>query len=184
MHNPTHQLLADLTRVTSSESYLPPETEEEAAALREGWLGWTQLLQAADNEWDQTELVTRLQRQAPVPTRHGWLLATGALAASLLLVLAGTWLIGARPQAGSLRSEPSGTALVQGPIRTDSAPLAASPERTADELTWDDPLDQQLAEARITLSSLRGSWRSSDTRLTALSAQVAQFMQEMDAGSL
>ncbi len=74
--------------------------------------------------------------------------------------------------------------LAQNPIRTDSAAPTASPERTSNELTWDDPLDQQLAEARSTLSSLREGWRNSDTRLTALSAQVAQFKQEIDAGSL
>jgi hypothetical protein len=113
----------------------------EAESLREAWLAFGQLLEAAEPR-DTVPLLQRSSaredgRAVAHAGRRYSIIAT-ALAASLLIGLSAYWM-------WSGAEKPSGVVPLGGNVAATKNVKPATP--TAGDLGWDDSLDQQIADA-------------------------------------
>ena len=145
---------------------VPRSGHAETASLRETWLALGQLIRAAD-----ASLPPLPNMAAPiVPQKRGrsrWLGLIAATAAALLLAVTFGWLargpgvppandgIGASPSnGGSEEATESGPPTPTGLVKQEQPKPA-----TARILTWDDPLETQIAVVSQQIRAVEQDWR-------------------------
>jgi len=177
-------LLRQLEQATATDSGPSPEMDEETALLRQTWLGLTQLLEAADADWDETVI---LARKPFCSTRPRWKsLTIAALAASLLTVVIGAWMS---------HKYLAPRVLVERAIEGDKTERLITPRKVAspeqsptaqssDELAWNDTFDERLADAELAMYRLRFESRHHEMRIEVLQSQLQTIENEVEAGSL
>jgi hypothetical protein len=180
MTDPLENELRELERITSADPWPPGEPGHQSTLLREGWSRWTQLLEAADAEWDEAAFVERIQPPPRSSSGTRWLVC-GALAASLLIGLAAAWsLLASRSNHAT-----SGHRPIAGVVPSSRLPsLPAATAQSSGEFAWDDTLDERLADVDGALARLRNAALSNDSRLTILGSRLEQFQQEINTGTL
>ena len=134
-----------LERATAAKDAPQAGLDPQTASLREAWLTFGQLLEAAQ---PATELpLDRWQTTPPRARKRRWLLPVAAvLAASLLVGVVATWMLRAANQPQSPGPAPEEMVATSNHVAspTREQPTAAP---AVNGLQWDDSLDEQLAQA-------------------------------------
>jgi len=178
---------------------VPPEgpLDPEAAALREGWLALSQLLEAAGDCPDFRAAKMGLSPSAepdfraakmglspfaePAPQRRRWrLAAVVALAVSLLVGVALGWhFLGPGPAGDQTASQD------EPPIvspREDAVADAQQP-KTIDTATpppaWEDPLDERIDQARQAVVLLQQDLRHGDDGTDSVYDRLEKIREEI-----
>ena len=181
MNDATEKLLADLSQATSSETTEP--MNDETAMLRQSWLAFGKLVEAADAESKQVIAQPREARHARLTVR-----IIVALAASLLVAFV-AW---AMVERGSESVEPSPSIATRNELPASASrigdvaevPEAIEQVAAPDEFAWEDSLDEQLATASQAIRSAQADWSGGDRRYSVLLDQFDQFSAELSEGSL
>jgi hypothetical protein len=179
MNDDPIKLQRSLEQATSAEPLASGEMDRQIAALREAWLAFGQLLDAAAPTSAPTIVPLRTPRPA---RRRPWVLAAAAaLAASLLIAVASVLMSNrpVQPIAGGVAAKerpqpsPEGNNAISGQAAAKPAPksaVAADVQREAtparqvrsapqtNQPSWDDDLDKQMAAAGKNLISLQQQW--------------------------
>jgi hypothetical protein len=139
------RLQRSLERATAAKDAPQAGLDPQTASLREAWLAFGQLLEAAQ---PATELPLDRWMTTPPPARkRRWVLpAAAVLAASLLTGVVTTWMLRATNQPQGPGPAPEHT------VSTSNHVAAPTPEQsivapTVNGSQWDDSLDEQLAQA-------------------------------------
>lgn len=181
MNAESQRLLQQLEQATAAGNVPLPEMDAETAALRQGWLRLTQLLEAAAADEDPKVILARPPFSPTSPRRKS--LAIAALAASaLLLVVAGWMSRNELAPRGAVEQVAQDQPLV--PPRERAAHGKSPGPQTADELAWDDTLDERLAQAQLAMEALRLESRGPEMRMELLQNQLRTIENEVQTGSL
>ena len=185
--NEWSETLADkLHRATSRNLPADAELDAQTAALRDGWLALSQLLEAADAE--QPEPVVTLPAAA-IAVRPGKLwLAIFALAASLLLVAAGAWLVATRwNTVGGGGSQVATSPQPKDEVSPGVAPVpsnAVANDAINGELAWDDALDDRIADASEAARRVQTVSRGADRDLDFVNWRLEEISRDLATDSL
>lgn len=179
-----YDLEAQLTAATARRGSDALIVEAETRELRAGWLSLGRSLAAENHDWDEAALIARLTaalpqqvalpQEQPPATLQAWLV-TSALAAALLLC-AGLTLYRTQVPAGK-----------HGLPLASSLPMAASeaaPPGALAPRAWNDPLDEQIAQAALRIESFHPGWHDLDGSFSALNEQLDTLSRDLDGGSL
>jgi len=156
MNDELRKLERQLEQATAGRDSPKAALDSQAASLREAWLAFGQLLEAATSTPSASP---GAMPWAPPRVHRRWLLpAALALAASLLVALTVAWGVrGHGPPAG-----PGGAAkelASSGGKEATPAPEPTGPALLPDvELAWDDTLDSEIASAGRAVVSVRHDW--------------------------
>jgi hypothetical protein len=181
MNDSTEKLLAKLSQATSSEPTEP--MDDETALLRESWLAFGKLVEAADAESKPVMPRPRATQHASLTVRF-----IVALAASLLVAFA-AWAIVNRgldnvepllPIAEINELPASVPRIADVAEASENADQVEAP----DEFAWEDSFDEQLATASQAIRSVQSDWSGGDRRYSVLADQFEQFSDELSEGSL
>ncbi len=182
MSDELNELQRRLEWATVPESPVDPPEDAETAALGEGWLALGQLLEAAEPWQEPFEL-----RKHPERTRQvGWRsVVAAAVAASLLIGVALAWKLTGGGAPGS-EAKPSGAVAVN--MGREGA-VIVSPERTgpeppAEDLGWDDPLDQQIASVGQEVVRVQQDWYGGDDAFGPVYRGLEQMDEDLAESSL
>jgi len=184
--------------------------DAETASLREGWLALGQLLEAAQPMSDASTLERRLPlpqaslpQAAPSKASPRWKASiAAAMAASLVIGATLAWnFLAKRSEIPSRTtqdvavedtddetSQPA-TIAAENAVAAVTAvetPIAEhiAKEETADELQWDDSLDDQLALVSQEIMQLEGDWDSLDDAFTPVWEGIDQVEQDIEQDTL
>jgi len=183
---------------------VPPEgpLDPEAAALREGWLALSQLLEAAEKQLGDCpdfrattrsvvpemglspsadESPSADKSPAAPPQRRRWrLAAVVAMAVSLLVGVALAWHMLGQGRSGdqtASQDEPS-TVLPGGDAVADARqPKTTAP--TTPPSAWEDPLDERIDQARQAIVLLQQDWRGGGDGTDPVYDRLEQIRQEI-----
>jgi hypothetical protein len=194
-----------LEQVTAAVDAPASDLDPHAQSLREAWLGFGHLLEAAKSaaydvplplgEWlnlsplplGEGQRVRVGQRVTALPRRRRarrWLLSAAALvAASLLIAVVATW----TPWTTEQTPSPSPVAPQTAAIKAPGATLVqqqGQTVRTPAEPQWDDSLDEQIAQVGQQLTSAQESQLSGTDEFALVQDRIEQFRQEVQADSL
>jgi negative regulator of sigma E activity len=169
---------------------LPAQTtlDDETQACRDAFVTLGSALEAAAGDFDEAQLIARLQdaclneptRCAELvlkrPAASGWwpMVLGGVLAASVLVAIV---------QIAMMSNSHSGNQLGSNPTR----PQRPKNEMTQEMLTvvaWSDPLDEEIALAAATLDQLSGRNRGFDGSLFEMNERLEALSQELSVESL
>jgi hypothetical protein len=149
--------------------------DAETAAARDSFLALGAALESATSEFDEAEFVSRLSREQTCsrnrPTNDVWpYLIAGVLAASALFAIVRIAFMSqeARPQIAVI-TKPDREAKVQRPSPT---------------LTWNDPLDDEIALAAATIEQFGSHTRGFDGSIIQMNVQLEALSQELLRESL
>ena len=181
MNAESQRLLQQLEQATAAENVPLPEMDAETAALRQGWLRLTQLLEAAAADEEQKVILVRPPFSSASCRRKT--LAIAALAASaLLLVLAGWMSRNYLAPRAAVQQVAQERTLV---LSRDPAAQRTSPGLQAgEELAWEDNLGERLANVQLVMESLRLESRGPEMRMELLRNQLQTIENEVETGSL
>ena len=182
MNDRTHELERRLQQATAPEG--PPDKsmdtasmDAETASLREGWLAFGQLLEAAQPMSDASALEELLPSPQAAPGK-----ASSRWKASLAAALAASLVIGAT-LAWNLMSKRADIAVEDTDNKTPQpAPIIA--EDTVDELQWDDSLDDRLALVSQEIMRVEGDWDCLDDAFSPAWKGIDQVDQDIEEGTL
>lgn len=180
MSDELNELERRLERATAAECPSEPILDAETASLREGWLALGQLLEAVRPQLEQPLQLPEPARPKPLVR---WRLAgVAAVAASILVGLTLVWKsIGtSRPSTPSSVSEASAVEAEQ-PLPARRTTQLAS---VADELAWDDSLDQQIASAAQAVVRIQQDWYHLDYAFGPVYHGLEQMEEDFDQGAL
>jgi len=189
----TVRLLEDATAAGDAPAdQLDPET----ASLREAWLAFGEMLEAAQPTMGlpensclrETPLHCNggaLRRSTPshARPRRQRLLATGLLAASLLIGVATVWML----RSANRQDNPMPTTEPQASTHRHVAPSTqthAKSESAADEPQWDDSLDEQFEQVSWQMTCVRQNQFFRTDAFGIVQYQVEQFRQAIQTDSL
>jgi len=154
--------------------------EAETASAREAFLALGSSVEAAAANFDEAALVQRLTEtclpqapvvQAPAMHRNWWpLIASGAIAAGMLLAIA--QIASERQQHNVPIAGGSQTAIAT-PKTTKSSEVAAVSE------LWNDPLDDEIALAAVTIQQFSPATRGFDGSLLEMNDQIESLSREL-----
>lgn len=183
MSDELNELQRRLERATAPERPVDPPEDSETAALREGWLALGQLLEAAEPRQEPFEL----RRWPEERTRYvGWRsVVAAAVAACLLIGVALAWRFTGGSAPGD-EAKPSGAVAVN--TRHEDGVIVSSertgPEPPAEELGWDDPLDQQIASVAQEVVRVQRDWYGADDAFAPVYRGLEQMGEDLAEGSL
>ncbi len=196
MNDSTEKLLRDLEAVTGRGD--PPEGDLDAhvAPLREGWLSFGRLLDAAQAALPEPDQAWPI---APPARRTRWRAAAlVAVAASLLVAATAALALRAiktrdtvDPSGGTIfaRQPESVPEAPRRPVKKDVVPGPI--ERTPREApaiaaapAWDDSLDDAITSAGQSLVRIEQDWTSTGGRLDEVQAEIQQMRREVEGGTL
>jgi hypothetical protein len=163
-------------RITSRPAAADETWEPQTAELREGWSALSQLLEAADTDFDEQTMLVQVQARRH-PKGRRWI-GVAALAASLLLAVSALpiWSPSVQPPSRPLAPE-----LANSPSQpTSSAALSVAPSSNS-EFPWDDAWDEKLAQIDQSFVSLRSGSDLSDPSLQIASEHLQQLGRELNA---
>ena len=138
--------------------------DTETASLRQGWLAFGELLEAAQPMADEPLQL----RPMPRRTARSRRLAAGiaAVAASVVVAVTLAWsLLGPKQPADP--STPAGGAVASGAAQTD-------------ELDWDDSLDQQIVQAGQQMVRIQQDWYRPDDAFGSVHDGLEQMEKDID----
>jgi hypothetical protein len=178
MSDPKDEPLEEkLARITARErdGELSPR-DEEGESLRESWLAFGRLLEAASDDFDEAALVAKIRSAATAEAisssrsapRTRWI-GLAAIAASLLIAAA-VWRFANRDREQAPRDS-----VVQRTQDQPSGSSAAEPSAFDEQYSWDDSLDERIAEASEQLIYTAAEWRGYDAPYAA----IDQRMQDL-----
>ena len=153
--------------------------EPEAAGLRDAWLAFGRLLDAADEaqggNWNAKSILRSepLRRQ---PAKRGRYVAAFAAAAALCFALGlGWWLSrGGQPNGNggqavvkkdSTTDQPQGAQSQEvqprpiAPVPSIASNETNKPKKAAENSAWDDPIDTQITAVSQQIDSVRQTWQ-------------------------
>ena len=171
-----------LERATAAKDAPQADLDPQTASLREAWLAFGQLLEAAQ---PATELpLGRWMTTPPPARRRRWLLPVAAvLAASLLIGVVTTWMLRAANQPQSPGPAPeeivSTSNHVAAPTREQPAAVPAG-----NGSQWDDSLDEQLAQAGQQVAYAQQDQFSGADAFGLVQYRIEQVRAEVQADKL
>ena len=181
MKNDIEQMQRLLEKATDAGSAPPDELDPETASLREAWLAFGQMLEAAPAAC----LAAAFAGEAEGKEQIVGVLAAGLLAASLLIGVVAVWML----HGASRQADPTPTTnemASTNPIKNVApATQANSPTvAKADEPQWDDSLDERLSQIgwQVTCAQQNQLFRT-DT-FGVVQYRVEQLRQAIQADSL
>jgi hypothetical protein len=162
------------------------QSEPEAAGLRDAWLAFGRLLEAADAEQSGSWRPESIQPKEPLrkqPAKRSRRLAEVAVTAAAVLVAVGIgwWMSHGGPNGAGGPNGGGGPAVVkdnskQGtrdtvatkpnvPVSNEPAPVVANndaskpKQEAAQSSSWDDPIDTQIAAVSQEIDTVRQNWQ-------------------------
>jgi hypothetical protein len=150
MSEDAEKLQRMMERATAAEEPSEGGLDPETASLREAWIGFGQLLDAAEASADISplalgELPVVKAMPWPVQPRRRLVPMAALLAASLLMGIVTAWMFNS-PQR---LAEPSGSPEQTVSVDIESSMLPEQPREdalAADQPQWDDAFDEQIAQ--------------------------------------
>jgi hypothetical protein len=187
MNEDPDKLQRSLEQATAAEGASADGLDPETASLREAWLAFGQLLEAAQPPLDKFPLPVTGERQegrAMRPDRlRRWLVPiAGLLAASLLVGIAITWMSRTTNPSENVRPAPEQTASTNRPV-TAPAYEQPQPTTTAKGPQWDDSFDEQLAQLGQQMAYAREGQSCQSDDIALVQYRMEQFRQEIQADS-
>jgi len=181
MTDELRELEQRLAQATAPRSGSQAPLDSEAAALREAWLAFGEMLEAA-GEVTPGRLPSP---PAPLPyadARSRWLpIAMVALAASVLVAIAVAWHVA--------RVKPS--ALPSVPQIAESHPAPAAPAAkqvpivaVETEIAWDDALDQRIEQAGWEVAQVQQDWLAAGASSGFVRYQMEQVKKDIEDSPL
>ena len=171
MNDETKNLQRQLEEATAAADAVDASLDAETASLRESWLAFGELLDTAAEPTVEPPEMPRLPRRAVVPRR--WLVVSAALVASLLIAI--SLIISAMGPEQTAKPE------IDAPPQVDPPSRA---ELVADELQWDDTLDEQIALAGWRMVHVQGDCYQLDGSFSILRDGIEQMEEDMDKSTL
>ena len=144
--------------------------DAETASLRETWLAFGELLDTANPPSDEPIELPQVSRRK---SSARWLAAAAMLAASLLVAVTLVW----------ISTEPNQIAK---PDKKET-PQVEQPKAiavVADELLWDDTIDEQLAQAGQNIVQVQQDWYQLSEPFSSLQDGVSEMEDDMDQSTL
>jgi len=181
MNRDLKTLERQLESATSRE--IPPNAslDQETASLREAWLAFGQLLEAAQPGSDQA---MGLLRDPPARRRRRWLLATVVgLAASLLVAAMITW-SGRRTGPAVVLTGPPVDVAVKRAEQSAPAEKPSSPAGSGSALAWDDALDKEIIVAGQAVVSADQDWTHLAGAGTTLRYGLEEVQKDIENNAL
>jgi hypothetical protein len=183
MNDDLRQLARQLEQATAGPDAPKAALDPQTASLREAWLAFGQLLEAA------TSTPGALPEAMPWTPPRGhrrWLLpAALAMAASLLVALTVAWGVsghgplagpgGAPKEVASNGGKHIGPTPAPEPISPTVSPAAAP----AVELAWDDTLDSEIVSAGRAVVSVGHDWLGRAAGSTAVPYGLSQLNEDL-----
>ena len=178
MNESTEELLAKLEQLTGAD--VPEAANEEVAMLRESWLAFGKLLDAADEE-----LLQPVVHPRPVCRAGLFAQFLAALAASLLVAYGGWTFLNRGSNSNNPVVAPTELRMSV-PATLDVAEVEKPSEsmEIVDKFAWEDSFDENLAATSQAIRSAQVGWSGSNRRYSVLLDQFEQFDEEMSDGSL
>jgi hypothetical protein len=172
------KLQAMLEQATGPDDASANTSDPQAERLRETWLAFGQLLEAAQPATDVSLLPLGEEQGMRAEPRlvrpHLWCVTgAAALAASLLIGLATVWMLNGANRQSHIGADAQQTASNQPQSNTPAASTA-----------WDDPLDQQIAELSQQLDNAKAGQLTMTDEFSEIQDRMKQFNQEVTADSL
>lgn len=192
--NEHDRLLEEKLEVATSSGWVDEtQLEQETSQLRESWVAFTQLVEAAD-ERRESDRVDRTVRNSVVHKSPQMWMAL-ATAVGFMLVLAGWWMLSVNRQQGVVEqriatTSSSGTSRsVEDSLRPtsgvpDSVVNGVHDEYNNESLAWDDSLDDEIALAEQSIFQLGEGWSGLDTQVEAFYDQIEQYEAEFGEETL
>ena len=194
MNNDLETSLRSLDQATAAGDKPSERLDPETASLREAWLAFGEMLEAAQPPSFASPLPTNLRsvpgegpgvRAAFSRRRRHWprLLAAGLLAASLLIAVAAIW----TTSAASRRDNPDGTRQQTVSNNRRAAPLQKSRAKsvsTADAPQWDDSLDEQFEQVGWQMLCVQENQAFRTDAFGQAQYRLEQFREAVQADSL
>ena len=186
MSDELSKLERQLRQATAPDAATDAPLDDETASLREGWLAFGQLLKNAQPSSDEPFELRPMPRRGSFARRK--LVLAVAVAASLLVVatlawqLAGSWiLVGPLPA-----TEEIALPNTEQPNTEQPAPVVEEPqtELAADELKWDDSLDEQIASIGQEVVRVQQDWYSLGNAFSTVDYGLEQIEQDMEDNTL
>lgn len=187
MNDEMNELRRRLEAATARDETSENVSDAETSSLRQGWLALGRLLDAAEAPLsDPADRWT-----LPVARRPhvGRLTVVMLVAASLLVALAGAWLLRDTRPAPGLAPSPDQIASQEKPkpVEAPDRPAVPPPRRAAlatAQLQWDDSLDEQLVSAAQAMMSVQQSWDSSAGGFDYVRYGLEQAEDDLQDGKL
>jgi hypothetical protein len=199
MKDTINELQRELEQATSCGAATEGELREETAQLRETWLAFGRLLEAASPPTQPTFHHWTMPRARS----KRWLVpALAAVAASLLAMAAisGIWRAGARsgqPDGGQEQASKSALpppavkppleAIVQGPApapRLLQAESAANAAEAVVAIEWDDSFDEQVVEVGRRVVRVQEEWSSHSAARALVQQGLEQVRLDLEGNPL
>jgi hypothetical protein len=169
-----------LQRATAAENVPLDDLDGEAARLREGWIAFGRLLEAAEPPAEVSFRCLPLPRKQS--QRRLWS-AVGLLAVSLLFCAVAMWIL-QRPSGAKNASPATMQIASTGAKRPAPAKQAVKLAPGASGPQWDDSLDEQVAQlGRQVIDVQQGSSAWADTG-AAVQSKIEQIQQEFKDNNL
>jgi len=175
-HDEMKALQDQLELATSAKLTDDSVLDEDTTALREGWLALRQLLESSDAVGD----ISPNRPQPMVASHLAWRMSWLAVAASLLLVLAGAWYLGRDGKRDPVKDAPDQIAYQN--VQPIAPTLPTSNLDQADDVpSWDDTLDDEITMASESLILVQQRWSTLDQQLDSVYEQIKQFEGELES---
>lgn len=196
MNDSTEKLIRDLEAVTGEGD--PPEgdLDSHVASLREGWLSFGRLMDAAQAALPEPAQAWPI---APPARRPRWR-AAALIAVAASLLVAATAALAVRAMKTRDAVDPSGGTIAANqpesvpeppnpPVKVDVVPgaiakSAKEPAAPAADLQWDDSLDDAITSAGQSLVRIERDWTSTGGRLDEVHQEIQQMQKEIQDGTL
>ena len=169
MKNDLETSLRVLEDATAAGDRPTGQLDAETASLREGWLAFGEMLEAAQPATPLAEGFCRreapphcnagaLVKATPSRARRRWqhLLAAGLLAASLLAAATAIWML----SGGNRQGNPTDAPKQMASTKQQAAPsqkARAKAASTTESPQWDDSLDEQIEQVNWQMLCVRGN---------------------------
>ncbi len=164
--------------------------DPETAALAEGWQALSQLLAAAEADFQPDVVLRELRRRR---FRERTWRAGKLLAAAVLLIGVGfVWYLNHGAAPNERPNQPSGPS--SGIAKSPDAPASKTNDAIASSDSvaiaaatpsdWDQTLDQQISEVDESVQSAKTLGNAGDDLIDQLDKQLVSFRQEVEANSL
>jgi hypothetical protein len=170
-----------LQRATAAADGPPDDLDGETARLREGWLAFARLLEAAEPPAEASF------RRLPLPRKRSqcrlWS-AAGLLAASLLFCAVAMWILQRPSGAKNAPPAPVQLAATDAQGRLPNRPLSIAENPKAPVPDWNDSFDEQFTQlGRQVIDAQQGSSAWADAG-AAVQTRIEEIQQEFKDNSL